>query len=137
MPMENTLIIDITFYATSTAQLSPGYHMTARLPAGYIYYLEDAYLCPSTTVAAATTTANGWLLCDEDGNTIGTIANGAALAVAGTVFGSLSTTYREIDASSAAHSFYLLYVQSAQGVAPIGNYTVVTRWSRRRPGSAA
>ena len=138
MAIANEYVTDVPFYALTTEVLATGYHFgVQRLPAGYIYYLEDAYICPTTTVAAATTHANGWLLVDEDGNTIGTVASGAALAVGGTAFGSLSTQYREIDASSAAHSVYCTWVQSGNGVLPLGNYSIICRWSKRRPGSAA
>jgi hypothetical protein len=138
-PFGGTVILDIPISTGAvTASLYPGFQWTQKLPAGYIYYMESAYIHPDTTVAsqAAGGHANLWYLMDEDGNTIGSLATGAALATTGTTFASLSTAYREIDARAAAHTIYVTATQSGNGVAPPYNLVVHTVWSVRRAGGA-
>lgn len=138
MGMENTLILDIPISTgATTAALFPGYRFMQELQAGYIWYMESAYIAADTTVAAATSDANLWYLRDEDGNTIASFASGGALSTAGTTLASISSTYREIDATSARHTFYAVATQSGNGVTPPRNLVIHTRWTRRRPGSAA
>lgn len=135
--MDHKLILDIPIYTgATTAALFDGRRFTQRLPAGYVWYMESAYIHPDTTVAAQTSDANLWYLVDEDGNTIASLATGAAQATSGTTFASISSAYREIDASSAAHTFYATLTQSGNGVAPPYGFLIHTVWTAKRSASA-
>ena len=138
MPFDRFLIRDILVQDAATAAMHGAQRLwSLDLPAGYVYYLEDAYMLVGTTVAVATGNTQSYTLVDDAGNTIGTIAAGAALGTSGTVFGSLSTQYREVDATSTRRVCYLKINLSGAGATPPPWCKVVTRFSVRRPGSAA
>ena len=129
--------IQIPGTLTTSYQNSSGYGWYTRLPAGFLYYIEDAYFYAATTVARDTTNGEVFYLKDEDGNTIASLSGHAtALTGTGAAFASFSSTYREIDATSAAKRVKLCYVTSGSGQQPI-DAQVILRIAVKRSGTAA
>ena len=136
MPFDNKLVVDIVVHDPLTSYNGGNRQWHGHLPEGYQYYLETAYIAPDTTLAVATGNTQSYTLVDEDGNTIGTVAAGAALAVGGTTFASYVTAYRWQDCTSAQRSFYLKMNLSGTGATPPRMLRVVTTWSVKKGGAA-
>lgn len=103
------------------------YKWGTSLPAGYVYYINSAYMHPSTNMASGAGSGSIFTLRDEDGNAIASLSQAAsAIAASGTAFGSFSSTYREIDASSTQHYLYVDFANSGSfSTYPIDTQIVV------------
>jgi hypothetical protein len=133
-----TLDIWLTTYTTGEA-IGAGAGERKRwqyLPQGYIWYLEYAYLMTDTNKAASATNCNIWYLYDESGNAMCSLSGATILTAKRSPFGSVSATYRQIDASAAEKGFYAGFANSGAGETPMTGVHIVTRWSALRPGIA-
>ncbi len=122
---------------TTSYQNSGGYGWKTHLPAGYIYYVQDAYFYAMTTVALDATNGEVFSLRDSSGNVICSLSgHTTALSGAGAAFSGFSTLYREINAAAAATYIKLAYVTSGSGQQPIDAH-VILRIDVRKAAAAA
>lgn len=131
----NEIIRDIFIGALTIHSTEDTYQWYSILPIGYLYKLEDAYVMSQTNVAAGTTNVTTFQLNDEDGNLICSKAGSAIIAASGTAMGSISATYRWIDATEAAEKIFVSNLCSGEGQSGFTNTHIITRWSIHKPGS--
>jgi len=134
MSVPNQVIRDIFIGALTVHSTEDTYQWWSVLPIGYLYKLEDAYVMSQTNVAAGTTNVLTFQLSDEDSNLICSLAGSTAIVAAGVAMGSISATYRYIDATEAAHKIFVSTTCSGEGQT-FTNTNIVTRWSIHKPGS--
>ena len=114
----------------------------ARLQAGYVYEVLDAYLYADCSVNVGTVPYDltAWYLADASGNTIASIntttATSSHVAQSGTSLGTPVAAYKTIDCASAAGGIYLTHQSSGAGQSAAGIRCVV-RLKVYRPATAA
>jgi len=128
----NQIVRDFNIGALTIHSTEDTYQWHTRLPAGYLYYLEDCYIYSETNEAAGTTNVTTWQLNDTDGNLVCSAPSSTAVPAAGLAFTSISSTYRWIDCTTAAENIFVSTVCSGEGQTFVNTH-IIARFSVKRP----
>ena len=136
MDKSQHLIVPIASGALNTTYCATGYIIPIRLDEGHLWYIEDAYICAGTNVAAAANSPQ-FTLADSSGNTIASLNPSAtAITATGTTLASFSSAYRMVDCYSAEGYIKLTVTNSGSSSAPV-NLSLHLVIKDVRPGTAA
>lgn len=130
----NQIVKDIFIGALTIHSTEDTYQWHTVLPAGYLYYVEDAYVMSQTDVAAGTTNVTTWQINDEDGNLVCSAPGSTAIPALGLAFTSFSSTYRWIKCAEGAKRLFVSMTCSGEGQA-FTNTQFIIRLSIHKPAS--